>query len=415
MSWRRYANAVFQAVIILLAAAALTLAVSRCGFVAEEGLESEGPPSTGPEFVDGKAAFSTNVIAGDLANVYSVSLMWPRAPDGSTAVVVKRRDHTGQVLQLDLLTPSTQGYLDQSVKAGEAYTYEIMALTGEKLAGLASGAVKIPRDFQVQGTVNASEVGSEFNRLFIEKDSILLSQGADVSVDVNEIIARDGARISWLPTSPAAPPNTKGAGGGLIHIKAKAATGVLNIVSIGQSGGVGLKGGSGGVGAPGARGVDGEADYYSECWMARLPRIPLGTFLREGPGHCSKNWYCKRQTGDGTPGGQGLPGGAGSPGQAGGDTARILVEVADPRDFRIDHMLIPGVGGEGGAGGDGGPGGPGGEPGSRDSHNQCRVASRGPTGPRGNTGPRGANGPAGRPQSVCLRLGSASSGDCSGF
>lgn len=415
MSWRRYANAVFQAIIMLLAAVALTLAVSRCGFVAEEGLESEGPPSTGPEFVDGKAAFAANVIAADMANSYSVSLVWPRAPEGSTAVVVKRRDHTGQVLQLDLLTPSTQSYLDQSVKAGEAYTYEVMALSGEKLAGLATGAVKIPRDFQVQGIVEASEIGPEFNRLFIEKDSTLLSRGVDVSVDVNEIIAREGARITSLPASAVAAPNTKGASVGLIHIKAHAATGVLTILSMGQSGGTGIKGTSGSVGAPGARGSNGEADYYSECWMVRLPRIPVGVLLREGPGHCSKSWYCKRQTGDGTPGGQGLPGGAGTPGQAGGDTARILVEVDQPRDFEIHHELIPGFGGAGGSGGDGGPGGPGGEPGSRDSHNQCRVASRGPTGPRGKSGAQGAPGPAGNIQSVCLRLGSASSGDCSRF
>ena len=78
--WRRYARGIVETAIILLAAAALTLAVSRCGFVAEEGLESEGPPSTGPEFVDGKAAFAANVIAGDSANAYSVSLAWPRAP-----------------------------------------------------------------------------------------------------------------------------------------------------------------------------------------------------------------------------------------------------------------------------------------------------------------------------------------------
>ncbi|MBS1982824.1 MAG: hypothetical protein JST16_01525 [Bdellovibrionales bacterium] len=404
-----------ETAVILLAAAALTLAVSRCGFVAEEGLESEGPPSTGPEFVDGKAAFAADVIAGDSANTYSVSLAWPSAPEGSTAVVVKRRDHAGQVLQLDLMTPSTQSYLDQSVKAGESYTYEIMALSGEKLASIASGAVKVPRDFQVQGTVEASEVGPEFNRLFIEKDSTLLSRGVNVSVSVNEIVAREGARITSLPVSVTAAPNKTGASVDLIHIKARAATGVLTVLSIGQGGGAGIKGSAGGTGASGARGANGEADYYPDCWMVRLPRIPLMSSFREGPGHCSKSWYCKRQTGDGTPGGQGLPGGAGSPGQAGGDTARILVEVAEPRDFQIHHELIPGVGGEGGAGGNGGLGGNGGEPGSRDSHNQCRVASRGPNGPRGNSGTRGAPGPAGRVQSVCLRLGSASSGDCSNF
>ncbi len=249
----------------------------------------------------------------------------------------------------------------------------------------------------------------KIRRLTILENSVLETGGANLKLDIEEIVSFGGT-IDTTPKTSLSGYGTNGTDGGLLFIKALRGKGNLKIIAGGQSGTVGAKGSSGSQGPKGGTGQSGLSQF--ECLFSLLT-----PFDRDpgGPGRCIKSWYCSRDTGNGAQGGQGTQGSAGLIGGNGGNSSPVLVVLDDPSGIEIHTESHPGVGGLGGEGGEGGPGGPGGDPGSRDSRNACQEASRGPQGPRGNKGQQGPNGNSGIESPICLKLGNAQIGDCRDF
>ena len=274
-------------------------------------------------------------------------------------------------------------------------------------------AAKSPalHDLVVSGRLVVTSYPESIGRLTILEGGVLATDGQELALDVQEIVSWNGV-IDTTPQNPALTIGSSGRSGKLFHLTAKSGSGQLKIISAGQNGATGQQGSTGDAGGTGGRGSDGADNFSTECWLASFS--PFG-HEPGGTGHCSKNWYCSKQTGDGAQGARGGTGRVGLSGGPGGDASPVLVELADPTGIQISTEVRIGKGGDGGLGGNGGPGGGGGDPGSRDSKNLCRVAERGPQGPVGDQGPQGPTGKDGVPKPVCLRLGVAQIGDCGDF
>jgi len=249
----------------------------------------------------------------------------------------------------------------------------------------------------------------KIRRLTILENSVLETGGANLKLDIEEIVSFGGS-IDTTPKTSLLGYGTNGTDGGSLSIKARRGKGNLKIIAGGQDGNTGAKGSTGTQGSKGGTGQNGLSQF--ECLFSLLT-----PFDRDpgGPGRCIKSWYCSRDTGNGAQGGQGTRGSAGFAGGNGGNSSPVLIVFDDPTGIEIHTEVRPGIGGLGGEGGNGGIGGPGGDPGSRDSRNACREASRGPQGPQGPVGPQGPNGKSGNENPICLKLGNAQIGDCRDF
>ncbi|MBS1982749.1 MAG: hypothetical protein JST16_01140 [Bdellovibrionales bacterium] len=333
----------------------------------------------------------------DAPNAYQVHLAWTPDPASSSLVISRENLVTGETLQIITLESTIAEYVDRSVQPKTSYRYHLGRTT---TSGFKSEAIEaqIPIDFVVNGNMVVNAVGPEFNRLWMLPNSTLLTQGSDLRIEVNEIIALNNTAIDSAPVGNAAPYNTPGQSGGSITIKAQAATGRLKIFANGQNGGQGAPGVNGNPGGKGPKGMPAETGRESGTECER---------------HCPSHPVCVRQPGNGGQGSQGMPGDIGHIGLQGGDSARVFVAVLNPKDFEVIPTVNPGFGGPGGVGGNGGPGGPGGDPG--DTKSPCGDAAPGPVGARGPQGPVGPTGQRGIFQPVCLKLGGSLVGDCNSF
>lgn len=203
---------------------------------------------------------------------------------------------------------------------------------------------------------------------------VLLTNGGNLSIEVNNLISDNGAIRSF--SSPGtAQPGLAGRNGGSINITAHARiSGSLMVDLRGEQGADGKAGADGGKGSTGAQGDNAAS----------------GTF------------DCSHGPGAGGRGGTGQKGGDGEQGKPGGSGGHLIVfasELDAARRVLASPLLEGGTGGTGGSAGNGGPGGDGGAGGS--SNGWCQGT--GSTGPQGDPGPGGApgqNGTAGDPGSV---------------
>lgn len=351
-------------------------------------------------------------------NKYRVHLSWP-AVGAARGWIIQREDHQGFMRHLITLEADKRSFVDASVRAGEPYRYELGAMGESGFVVRGTAQFKIPFDFLVTGVIPAPDLKG-VNRVFFSPASRIITYGQTFEVNVNEIVSENGT-IETFPEGRRADTENAGRAGGLVQIRAKTGRGVLHIVARGENGGAGAPGGAGAAGPKGTRGNEGQCD---QRWTRALGSpvfnlIPVAYAGRD-PGDIRDpirrrlESYCKTQTGDGAPGGQGFQGSAGNAGRGGGDSAKVYVQIDDPARIQIKPYVFVGMGGSGGSGGQGGPGGPGGDPGDRRC-NECRAANSGPPGGQGPAGLQGPGGPNGQAQPICLRLNSASFGDCDTF
>lgn len=373
--------------------------VSACAFKPAAPVETTGPS------IQSVSGLKLELKEYDAPNSYGVALSWEDVGKGQ-AILLRRVDQDGRITQLDTLPIDEHSFEDKSVLPTVKYSYQLAILSGEALAQKLEAEIQIPSDLAFSGLTTIGNVDSSIRRIFLNEGVVARTNGEEVTIDVNEIVSRNGV-IETFAEGTTAAAGQNGRSGGRIYIKTKKGRGNLTILARGENGGAGFQGPTGGSGAGGGPGRNGVADSESIC------RQPLSTLRppSEG-GRCYQNWYCSVETGDGASGGQGLPGGPGESGRSGGDSALIVVEVSDPSGFEINPVSLPGAGGAGGSGGRGGPGGPGGPPGAGDPRGKCRIAS---TGPQGGSGPLGAAGPigiSGIKQPICTRLGETAFGEC---
>lgn len=392
---------------VLCATSVLCLA-SACGKLTFDSPSESQPPLTNEPAINPSEAKDLTAVLHELPspNRFEVALAWSAEP-GVSAYIVKRKDKRGQISQLDLLPGAANSFSDSSVEPQNRYVYSVVGMRDGAVLASREATIETPLDLEVTSAVDwpASEI-TGINRLFLRKGTRLRTLGRDFRIDVRAMIS-DDAVIESFPEGRTAALGLAGSHGGSLDLRAQIGTGSLLVLARGEDGGAGFPGARGGAGPAGARGSDGVADYEMDCTLLSFARLAIGDH-----GHCFKNWYCKRDTGNGAPGGRGASGAGGGSGFAGGDSMSVTVDVADAKDLSLRYEKLPGLGGPGGPGGGGGPGGPGGPPGSRDSGGHCRAAQFGPTGPVGPQGPSGSSGSSGETRPVCLSLSGTKIGDC---
>jgi len=349
---------------------------------------------------------------------YEVHLSWEDLGEVSPAWILSKTSEK-ETRQLGTLRGEKREYTDEFVVAGKTYRYSVGIVDFENYKILEEIEVAVPKDFVISKTIKATSLKG-FNRLFLRPSARLTTDGEDFTVDVNEIIS-EGAVIETFSEYQKASYEKGGRSGGKITIKANTATGELRIVARGEHGGDGIAGKQGEPGKKqGAKGKNGQCGHVDgdnycqqmdvQSW-ARLKQIIKSSSLT-GFSKFYNRFYCKVQTEDGKPGEAGNPGRPGTNGGDGGDSARVLVEIKNATEIKVQIESIAGHGGKGGRGGYGGQGGPGGIPGVPDHLALCRFAMPGPQGPLGPRGPLGASGALGKEQPWCKKLGSTWVGDC---
>jgi hypothetical protein len=193
----------------------------------------------------------------------------------------------------------------------------------------------------------------------------IVTNGSDLTIEVNNLIADSGTLKSFLnPETPL--PGAPGASGGRIRLIVHGNISGRLVVDL-----------------RGQRGADGQAGQNG----AKGPKGAPGDNASSG------TFDCSRGAGRGRDGGMGVAGGNGADGLAGGNGGVLVVSA---RDLRVAKDVIGspdvrgGAGGTGGAAGIGGPGGDGGDGGG--PRGWCQGS-----GPSGSTGPKGPDGRAGGP------------------
>lgn len=235
-------------------------------------------------------------------------------------------------------------------------------------------------DFVVSGTVALTESILSYRRLVFLENSVLLTNGGDFEIRVEEIVAAPNSRI--MAFENAAPGGQPGKSAGRLRISANLVSGELGVHLIGQAGG------------PGASGLP----YDERAATGVSPTVGIGSLV----GDCN-------QTIAGGKGSNGAAGRDGLQGALGGDggVVELFVNQESHNNFRV--RVDGGVGGVGGIGGDGQLGGLGGDsqPGrirkgtdvfGNDIYEICTPKpnlGEGETGPRGRDGQKGPDGKVG--------------------
>jgi hypothetical protein len=374
---------------------------------------------------------TAEIAAGEKANTYSVHLRWDVNQEPSFWLVHRKREgQIGDSEQIASVQGNCRNADDTSAQSGTTYTYYLGAVNADHYLLTTKLTVTIPKDFEVTGAMKPPLEGLVgFNRLIFLPGSRLVTDGADLKVEVNEILSEEGV-IETFPTDNKSAFGKPGRNGGEISVKAKIGKGILHIFGRGQTGGDGVMGKPGFTGRRGfpgypATATHGDLQRPCECGaiaealkkemgnpvLAALSGAGMQFFLLRA------NHHCLKEATPGIDGFEGGPGWDGEKGSRGGDSSRIYLEVENTSELLVKAYPIPGQGGTGGSGGQGGEGGPGGSPGNheRDPFGNCQETPWGAVGQKGAQGQRGLSGSAGATLPMCSKLGTTRFGDCDQF
>lgn len=350
--------------------------------------------STPPAKKEEKApTFTASVRATPMPNRYLVVLEWGGIASDPDVWALDKREEKALIAPFTTVAGSVRRFTDTDVVAGRTYTYSLKVESREDAEPIESATVTIPRDLEIRGKRVLRSI-KDINRLFLAKQSHLITLGKEFHLEVNEIVSTNGTIESFADKTTATIAGMDGRAAGLMTIRAKRGSGVLNIIARGENGA---------VGKPGATGAAGMAGKTGGCYTCtRSAFVPAG--------YCIGNTFLPG--GDGGPAGDGSTGGQGG---RGGSSAKLLVVIENPKGLSIVPGKVPGHGGAGGPGGAPGPGGLAGAAYPPNTPEGCRIGRAGKKGPDGRRGPDGRNGADGIAQPVCLILGSTVLGDCEAF
>ncbi len=353
------------------------------------------PTPDTPVLVEPPPKLAVVIKALDQPNAYYAVLNFTDLSAGDW--VVKRKKEGERDLHVIELKESLDGIEDRTVEAASTYTYQLAKSDETKLSDPIT--VKIPRDFAIGGIQSMAtnpqgkiEIAG-FERLFLHPESTILTQGRDLSIDVNEIISSNGEIRTFSETQQATL-GQDGRSGGSITIHAKKLIGTSSIALRGERGGQGQKGSRGEKGLKGPRGAP--QTGHLNIGLSHYCGGAAVKFMRE---RYEDVWL--KHPARGGKGGQGDRGYQGYQGLRGGDSASLLAEIPLLDLKNISLSIEPGKGGTGGQGGDGGAGGDGGSGGTLNGHDSdCGTADPNyynccPTPPIGPSGDQGIEGPAG--------------------
>jgi hypothetical protein len=368
--------------------------------------EASPPGPSNPSSSELKAS----IVSLPEPNRYQVQLFWNKHQSTSPEWDLSRIDPLRGVKPLGSFSRDTGGHVDSEVAGGERYRYRLTPAIGAEAP--LEVMVTIPRDLVIQREMHLREIRG-MRRVFLEPRGKVFTDGNYFELIAEEVIARGGT-IETFPEGPT-PFGKDGRSGGTIVIRAHTGSGKLPLLSRGEGGGEGMSGIPGKAGFKGNPGKDavigpkpGDAGPPGTLVPSLLP-------LMQPPELMKPYYECKSETGEGEAGTMGSPGTNGGNGGRGGDSGKIFIEILDPSAIEVMPRVSEGTGGKAGVGGAGGLGGPGGDPGKRDGYQLCREANPGPIGPSGPAGKDGLAGANGIREAICLKLGTATYGDCTDF
>lgn len=257
-----------------------------------------------------------------------------------------------------------------------------------------------PVDYVVSDVV---ELDADLNisidgRLYFKKDSQILTNGHNLSIEAKKIFIADDNRNKTLVTShilTRSPSKVmekpREVSGSNVLIHAASAKGNLLIAMVGV------------VGKDGVNGKDLESIMGVETAKNGISGAPGTTKTVtktcprrigiDAPPCEDEITLCAKPPEDGNPGRNGLPGRDGQKGGDGGSTGNLTIFIEDQTEFSAYVFQRKGLPGKGGKGAPGHPGGIGGSPGANPA--PCPPAAKGADGKRGPDGKDGLDGAPG--------------------
>gem|GEM_PF-4320682 len=320
------------------------------------------------------------VMGESKPHFYSVELKW-KIEGGGELSLHRLGIENGALRESNLGSFSTSArFVDTKLSEGTTWTYELRDSLGSKRA---LRAVSLPLDLVVTGEMLLPPNYKDYDRLFFEEDSKLLSRGSAVSWKLSELRGANGASLISFKDSDEATGHQVGQASGRLLLETKFFEGDLSVEWRGQRGAQGLEANENLVrGKQGSKGSDGQS-----AWSR------------------SSESRCVRPASAGGRGGKGPEGFTGERGFSGGNLEAVMIRFeGQSESARLFVNAEVGRGGRGGMGGHGGRGGRGGRGGSGGT--ECADARDGVEGERG---ARGESGEEGREGvflgGVCARIG----------
>lgn len=320
-------------------------------------------------------------------NHYSIVI--PLAP-GEVAFRKAQSISAAAMAAVQVLSSSESKIVDEKVRAGEKYIYQIGTVENGSLKAMRTVEVVVPLDrvfmpgeqFISDQDLKADTV---YGRIFFAKGSRVRTDGRDWTIRATRIVS-DGGEIYSLPETATAGLGENGRSGGHIQIFVHDVIGILQVTLRGEHGGKGRQGEElatrGQQGSPGQPGR-GKFRPKSEAADAICTQAAVSA-------------------GDGLPGV--LKGNRGFDGGRGGDSGDVEIVVTGTLAGGIHTNFYEGFGGLPGEGGLGERGGAPGEFDESKNFQACdfRKAHEGPRGPQGE---QGSSGPSGLRGTVCRMIG----------
>ncbi|MBX3032814.1 MAG: hypothetical protein KF865_02740 [Bdellovibrionaceae bacterium] len=324
------------------------------------------------------------------------------------AIQKKRLDRKNQEMVLVNLPVREEQAIDDNVEAGATYVYswgqwrdQAFQIEGEKTLSIPID-VEIRGDNKADGETAGTLLGEaaakhKFGRVLFHRDAVLQTDGKDLILRADEIIA-DQSVIRTFPKDATARRGENGRHGGRLLLEAGKARGTLSVELRGENGGEGFPITHADPALNGARGANG-----------RDGNLVLVSQDCRGSYYCEEKRACSSQPTSGADGSPGKTGHSGLRGFRGGNAASLEVRIQDDSEFTLRPLSEPGLGGRGGPGGPGGEGGEGGEQGAVKGRtfntvqvSGCQSVQKGQKGPAGSPGPQGPLGPDGLRAPICF-------------
>lgn len=369
-------------------------AVIGCAEFKDEQKENQGPVNMRVSVQNLSDFVKIEVQPTTVAEKYMVYFGWPKISDPRRVRI--RMEQTLAVVESNQTTFSHEVEHNQTL----TYTFDVLS-SDNKIEKSFSKLVKIPRDFVVRkGQSEFTEnTNLNVNRVFFDEVP-LRTNGFDVEIQANEIIADKGI-VETFTEGIKASLNNEGRGGGSLVINANSAHGSLKVFMRGEHGGDGEKGPSYASraqdGSPSGQGI-----VSCEC-VGRLCDGPVFTKPSIQAHVCT----CESYGSNAGNGANGAKGNKGLPARAGGGSGNLKINIKDGAGFLVETFKSSGVAGTPGEGGEGQPGGLGGAKVS----GKCagNAGGGGATGPKGDSGDKAEDGKLG---TICLYIASEAKNDC---
>lgn len=270
-----------------------------------------------------KQGFISQVQELPQINHYKVLFAFPKG-----AQTVQRRIKDVDNSAVTIPMKIQDGILtDDQVDAGKTYIYEAGNTQNGQFEVIESFTFDIPQDRLIgkDEVLDQDQNWTSYRRIFFEEGSTLTTNGHNLSIQADQIIAPDALNsrpgtIRTFPTQSQAAMAQNGLSGGLIQISLRTGSGTVSIELRGQKGGAGVAGQG-----------DITFDIFKDGNSGRGG--PIGLHMQ-----CPE-CLLKANSHDG------------DDGNAGGSSGRAEITILEKHNLHFPHLIARGEGGEGGQGG----------------------------------------------------------------